>query len=349
MVSPVWPGGAEFLAWLASWPARWLVAVSRYGAQVPAGAVPWPDGVTGALLLSGITVALLVAARRAVVRRLVAVVTVGAVLGSVPVRIVAPGWPPPGWLAVACAVGQGDAMVLPTGDGRAVVVDAGPDPSPVDRCLRRLEIREVTVFVVSHFHLDHVGGVAGVFRGRDVRLVVTPRVPPAGAGQQLVRDTARGTAVREVTPGWRYASGALDVHVLGPSTPLAGTRSDPNNNSLVLHVRIGGRTVLLAGDAEIEEQQALLARYGAAGVRADVLKVAHHGSAFQDPAFLDAVRPAVALVSVGAVNDYGHPNPALLARLSRGGARVLRTDTGGDLAATVTRDGLAVVERGPDG
>jgi competence protein ComEC len=90
----------------------------------------------------------------------------------------------------------------------------------------------------------------------------------------------------------------------------------------------------------------LLTALGPAAVRADVLKVAHHGSAYQDPQFLDAVDPAVALVSVGLDNDYGHPNAALLARLSRSGARVLRTDLSGDLAAVATSSGLAVVARG---
>jgi competence protein ComEC len=119
-----------------------------------------------------------------------------------------------------------------------------------------------------------------------------------------------------------------------------------NNNSLVLRARVDGRTVLLAGDAEAEEQQAILRTLEPAGVRADVLKVAHHGSAYQEPRFVDAVDPAVALVSVGSGNDYGHPNAALLARLVRGGARILRTDLGGDVAAVVDGSGLAVAARG---
>ncbi len=149
VISPVWPAGAEFAAWLAHWPAQWLVLVATYGARIPAGAVPWPGGVTGALLLAVITVALLIAARRAVVRRLVAVVALGGVLGALPVRLVAPGWPPPGWLIVVCAVGQGDAIVLPAGPGRAVVMDSGPEPDPIDHCLRRLGVSLVALFVVS--------------------------------------------------------------------------------------------------------------------------------------------------------------------------------------------------------
>jgi competence protein ComEC len=348
LLSPVWPAGAEFAAWLAHWPAQWLVLVATYGARVPAGAVPWPDGVLGASLLAVITVALLVAARKAIVRRLVAVIALGGMLGALPVRLLASGWPPPRWLIVTCAVGQGDAIVLPAGPGRAVVVDAGPEPEAVDHCLRRLGVRQVVLFVVSHFHVDHIGGVTGVFRGRHVAAVVTPDWPDPPSGRAAVAASAATarTPVYPVGPGWTYAVGGLALTVLGPFEPLHGTNSDPNNNSLVLQARVQDRTVLLPGDAETEEQQELLTHLGPAALRADVLKVAHHGSAYQELQFLDAVDPAVALVSVGLENDYGHPNAVLLARLSGGGTRVMRTDQSGDVAAVATARGLAVVARG---
>ncbi|MEV1146801.1 ComEC/Rec2 family competence protein, partial [Micromonospora sp. NPDC049799] len=347
VISPVWPPGAEFLAWLASWPAWWLVTVARQGARLPAGTLPWPDGVTGALLLGALSVAMLVATRHPVVRRLVAVVAVAVVLGALPVRLVAPGWPPATWVVAACAVGQGDAVVLPVAPGRAVVVDAGPDPGAVDACLRGLDVREVPLLVVSHFHVDHTGGVAGVFRGRRVGAVLAPSWPEPAAGRDLVRAAAAAGSAEVVTAaaGWRYRAGAVELTLVGPPYPLRGTRSDPNNNSLMLLATVAGVRVLLAGDAETEEQRALLDHPPPGGLRAQVLKVAHHGSAYQDPDFLDAVRPAVALVPVGAGNTYGHPNPAVLGRLTRGGARVLRTDTDGDVAV-VAGSGLAVVVRG---
>ncbi|MFC7532098.1 ComEC/Rec2 family competence protein [Actinoplanes sp. GCM10030250] len=348
VLSPLWPAGAEFLAWLGHWPAEWLVLVAHTGARVPAGALPWPGGAAGGLLLAVLTVAFLVAARRVVVRRLATVIALGAMLGSLPVRLLAPGWPPPGWLVVACAVGQGDAAVLPAGEGRAVVVDAGPEPNGVDHCLRRLSVRQVVLLVVSHFHADHIGGVAGVFRGRRVGAVIAPDWPEPESGRADVETAAAdaGIAVRAVGPGWSYAIGALRLDVLGPIEPLRGTNSDPNNNSLVLRASIGGRTVLLPGDAETEEQDDLLRTLGASGVRADILKVAHHGSSLQSVELLDAVRPAVALVSVGRGNDYGHPNAGVLGRLERGGARILRTDEAGDVAAVMVGEGLAVAARG---
>ncbi|MFV2102651.1 ComEC/Rec2 family competence protein [Micromonospora sp. LOL_024] len=349
VVSPVWPAGAEAAAWMAHWPAWWLVLIARYGARLPAGNLPWPDGASGALLLAGLTVVLLVVARRPVARRLVAVFTVAVMLGTVPVRVISPGWPPAGWVIAVCAVGQGDAVLLPVAAGAAVVVDAGPDPAVVDACLRRLGVRRVPLLVVSHFHVDHTGGVAGVFRGRRVDTVLTPQWPEPAAGRDRVRTTAatNGTPLVAAPAGWRYRAGAVDLVVVGPPYPMRGTRSDPNNNSLVLLASVAGVRILLTGDAETEEQRALREHLPPQALRADVLKVAHHGSAYQDPGFLDAVAPSVALVPVGAGNTYGHPNGAVLARLARGGARVLRTDVDGDVAAVRGPAGLAVVTAGP--
>jgi competence protein ComEC len=348
LASAVWAPAAAFLAWLGSWPGRWLVLVAGTGARVPDGVLAWPGGTGGALLLAVLLVGLLWAARRPVVRVVLGVCAVAAVVGTVPVGLVAPGWPPRGMVLVACDVGQGDALVLPVGPGRAVVVDAGPEPVATDRCLGDLGIREVPLLVLTHFHADHVGGVAGVFHGRRVGQVLTSPLPDPAEGRAAVL-AAAGSAGAPVTvplAGWNWEAGGFRLAVLGPVHPIAGSTSDPNNNSLVLGVRAGGERLLLAGDAMIEEQAELLEALGTEALRADVLKVAHHGSRYQDPQFLEAVHPAVALVSVGTGNPYGHPNPAMLEMLGRQGARVLRTDIDGDLAAVVDGDGLGAVRRG---
>jgi competence protein ComEC len=348
VLSAAWPTGAAYLAWVAHWPAWWLVLVARYGAAVPASAVPWPSGVGGGLLLAALTVVGVLAMRRQLARRLVAVVAAAVVVGALPVRMLASGWPPTGWAVVACAVGQGDMLVLPVAAGSAVVVDAGPDPAAADRCLRRLGVHAVPLLVVTHFHVDHIGGLSGVFRSRTVDAVVTSAWSQPRAGYDAVSRTAGAapTPVTTVPDGWRYAAGAVHLAVLGLPYPITGTRSDPNNNSLVMHADIDGVSVLLAGDAETEEQSALLDRYGPAPLRAVVLKVPHHGSSYQDAAFLDAADPAVAMVPVGKDNEYGHPNAAVLAKLARDGARVLRTDQDGDVAVVRRGSGVGVVISG---
>ena len=349
VTSAVWPAGASFLAWVAHWPALWLVLIARYGAGAPMGNLPWPDGTAGGVLLGLLTVVILVLTRHRVPRRLVAVVAVAVVIGALPVRVLTTTWPPPGWVVVACDVGQGDMLVLPAGPDAAVVIDTGPEAAAADGCLDRLGIRTVRLLVITHFHVDHAGGVEGIGRGRRIEAVVTPRWPEPEAGRDLVLRAAN-TAGAPATPapaGWRVAVGTVALTVLGPPVEMSGTRSDPNNNSLLVRATVDGVGIMLPGDAEEEEQRATIDRYGAGALRTQVLKVAHHGSAYQEPAFLDAVDPAVALVSVGVDNGYGHPNAPLLARLTRDGARVLRTDLAGDLAVVREGGGIAVVTSGP--
>lgn len=348
LLSPLWPAGSAFVAWLGSWPARWLLAVAHTGARVPDGVLAWPGGTGGALLLAVLLVTGVWAARRPWVRVLVGVCAVAAALGAVPVRLAAPGWPPRGAFAVVCDVGQGDAVVLPLGAGQAVVVDTGPEPAAVDRCLRDLGVDQVPLLVISHFHVDHVGGVAGVFHRRRVGQVATTELadPAQGRAKVLAAAAGAGTAVLVPPPGWSWSAGPVRLTRLGPVQRLSGTGSDPNNNSLVVLVEVGGERLLLSGDAQVEEQSELFSALGDGGLHADVLKVPHHGSAYQSPAFLGAVHPALALVSVGTGNPYGHPNPAVLAGLQRDGARVLRTDLDGDLAAVFDGHGLAAVRRG---
>jgi competence protein ComEC len=346
IVTPLWTFAGHALAWLAMWPAWWLIEVAQVGSRVPDATLPWPSGVLGGALLAAATVGLLVAARWPVALRVVLVGAVAVIAGAAPVRVLAGGWPPAGAVMVVCDVGQGDAIVLPVAPGQAVVVDTGPDPSLVDGCLSRLDISSVDLLVLTHFHLDHVGGVAGVVHGRRVGAILESpyRDPPEGV--HLVDGVTAGLPVIVAGPGWSYEAGGLTLRVLAPTRAHTGTRSDPNNNSVVLRAVSHGVTMVLAGDAEIEEQQDLLG-LDPADLRADVLKVAHHGSSYQDLAFLAAVAPRVALVSVGVDNPYGHPNPGILARLSASGARVLRTDRDGDLAVAWTADGLAVATRPP--
>lgn len=341
IVSPLWPDGAGFLAWVASWPARWLVAIARTGAAVPIGTVPWPAGLPGALALALVTAAVLVAARRPVLRRVLVVIVLGVAVGAAPVRWAASGWPPEGAVIVACDVGQGDAIVLPLGQAEAIVVDTGPEPVAVDGCLRRLGVDSVPLLVLSHFHVDHIGGLSGVFRGRSVGALLVPAFGEPAEADRSVRAEAEAASVPVVVAavGWTYARGDDQLRVIGPARRLTGTRSDPNNNSVLIRVVARGVSMLLVGDAETEEQEAALADDDNAQLRVDILKVAHHGSIYQDPDFLDAVHPIVGLVSVGTGNPYGHPNVGLLERLTRTGARVVRTDVDGDLAVVVASNG----------
>jgi competence protein ComEC len=343
-VSPVSLDLAGALAWLASWPARWLVLVASVGASVPAAELDWASGWPGALSLAAVVAGVWFARRHPGLRRLVLTVVLAVVAGTLPVRWFAGGWPPAGTVMVACDVGQGDAIVLLDRDGSAVVVDTGPDPASVDACLRRLAVGTVDAVVISHFHADHGGGLRGVLAGRAVGGVVVPTFAEPAEGRAEVREAAAAARVPvlEVGPGWTFPAGDVHLRVLGPTRPLTGTRSDPNNNSLVLLAHVRGVSILLPGDAEVEQQRALLRTVDGPALAVDILKVAHHGSSYQDRALLDATGARIALVSVGAGNPYGHPDAALLRDLADAGMCVVRTDQHGDVAVVATQSGLGV-------
>ncbi len=309
--------------------ASWILAVGHHAASVEAASVPWR--APWQLLLVVIPVVAWVIVRVSARPVIFAGLALGLLIGIG--RPPHPGWPPPGWLMVACDVGQGDATVLNAGRGEAVVVDAGPDPALIDRCLDRLDVRRVRLMVFTHGHADHTDGWAGVARGRRVdQIAVGPSGGPAS-------DRPRHVAV----PGESFSIGAVTAEVLWPPAAPAMAATDgstTNNASIVLAVRMYGVRILLSGDIEPDAQARLMVLHP--DLAADVLKMPHHGSARQSETFLDAVSAHVVTVSAGVDNDYGHPAARALNMLRDRNAQWWRTDTDGDIAV-VLRDGHLLV------
>jgi len=281
-------------------------------------------------------------------RALLVAVLLGLALVLVPTRVVPPGWPPVDWTVVACDVGQGDAIVLATGDpGRAVLVDAGPDTGPVDACLDRLGVRSLALVVLSHLHADHVGGLEGALRGRTAGgVAVGPVRVPGGGLAAVVRAAAgRGVPVVALAAGQRLEWPGLSLDVLGPRDPDPSPDPDDgtavNDGSLVLRATTPAGTVLLSGDIELAAQADLVS--SGVDLRAEVLKMPHHGSRYTSVEFLNAVAPRAVLVSVGQGNSYRHPDPGLVGGMERAGIVVARTDRSGDVAVLATDE---LVHRG---
>lgn len=358
--APVAMPVAKALAWCASPPAEWIAGVARTGAALPGAGVDWPGGWTGAVLLALVTLVVLLVGRRLLRHPwwcgVCGALLVLAVVQPPPLSGVIRGWPPPGWRLAVCDVGQGDAMVLAAGEDTGVVVDAGPDPALVDHCLRSLGITRIPLVVLTHFHADHVTGLPGVLRGRSVGAIETTGFEEPPERAEFVRRlaAARRIPVTHAVAGEQRRTGALSWQVLWPppsSGPLfrlpdpAPVPEGPNDASVTLLVRSAGLRLLLLGDLEPPAQRALARSPAAAALEhVDVLKVAHHGSAYQDPDLIRRVAPRLALISCGEGNPYGHPSPRTVATLRAEGAVVLRTDQDGALAVAGTAEELRVAE-----
>ncbi|TXL61849.1 DNA internalization-related competence protein ComEC/Rec2 [Aeromicrobium terrae] len=317
---------------VAGWCAAAIVAIAHHAAALAGASIAW-RGPWWLLLLVVPVVFVLVwrlSARPAVVLGLMLGLAVGMWR---PPQV---GWPPEGWLMVACDVGQGDATVIDAGGGAALVVDAGPDPAPVDRCLDRLHVKRIPVAVVTHAHADHAGGWSGLVDDRPVgRVLVGPSGGPRGWHG----------VVSAVSTGDGFAVGRLDVEVLWPPAGAAPPdRSDGsamNDASVVLRVTVGATRLLLSGDLEPDAQDELLRLHP--DVAADVMKMPHHGSSRQSDGFFDAVGARIATISAGEGNDYGHPAAAALHLLREHGVAWWRTDTDGDVAIVRRAGHLRVV------
>lgn len=330
---------------VAGLPAWWIISVARYAAALDGASVDWPAtplAISSLTLLCGVCIWRMAA----VLRRRYACLLVILVVVSAMVRPFGRmGWPPHDWLMVVCDVGQGDGLVLNAGGGSVVVVDTGPEPAAMDRCLDDLDISEVALIVLTHFHADHVDGLSGVLEGRDVSEIEVSPLPLPAEQAAEVGDLAAAAAIpmSVAVTGQQRRVGQLSWEVLGPwRSGGSGEEGDgANNASVVMLVTVSGHLILLTGDAEPEEEVDII-RSGA-DLAVDVLKVSHHGSANQDPDFVAATEAAVALISVGADNDYGHPSQETLAQLESLGADVRRTDLDGDIAVVDRGEGLAIV------
>ncbi len=351
LLSVVWTAGATLLARLAALPTLGIAWVARTGSQVPMGSVPWPDGAPGALLLAVLSILAVLAgpwllhhSRRKPVAFLA--VALLAVASALPTRLVT--WPLPTWQLVACDVGQGDGLVLRTGAASAVVVDVGPDPQVIDGCLSRLGVRVIDAVILTHFHADHVDGLPGVLRGRDVRqILATPIQDPPFQWEEVHQWAgAAQVPLAELYAGDDLSWTGVTAHVWWPAR-LIREGSVPNNASVVMTLDMGGLRVAMLGDVEREAAHQVLTAMRREGLTLDrgfdVVKVAHHGSANRDDDLLSALHAPVAVISVGADNDYGHPAPSTLSALRAEGFGVWRTDEHGDIAIEKARDGTVLV------
>jgi competence protein ComEC len=332
------------IAWVAWVPAAWIAAVARFFTGLPGASVPWLAGIGGVVLLAVLTVAgvvaVLTSAKRvrvvaASVTVLLVVVMGSAVVGAKVTELLTR---PSDWQIAACDIGQGDA-VLVRDEGVVALVDTGPDPALLSACLDSLGIDHIDWLMLSHYDLDHVGGMDAVI-GRVSKALVGPS-DGADADRLVGRLRAGGAVITEANRGMTGALGRLAWSVLWPKSRLGPVQPGNDASVTIAFTPIGScecLSSLFLGDLSGMAQSLVIA--AGALPQVDVVKVAHHGSADQDPRTYQQVSAIVAVISVGIDNDYGHPTPELLGML--GVTQPLRTDTQGMVLLSGRDGGVSV-------
>jgi len=254
----------------------------------------------------------------------------GSLIGSGVGRAVAF---PADWQIAACDIGQGDAVVVRDRD-RYALVDVGPDPAMLANCLRTLGIERIDLLVLTHYDMDHIGGIEAVIGRVGTALV---GIPENAQDERLHERLADGGAeVRTGSRGDRGTLGGLHWEIFWP---VRGSSVMQTGNPGSVTIGFDGRGIrsIFLGDLGEDAQNAL--RRASAPGQVDVVKVAHHGSRDQSPNLYADLRATVGLISVGVDNGYGHPTDRLLEILAADGTVAVRTD----------RQGMAVVALDPSG
>ncbi|MDL5350323.1 ComEC/Rec2 family competence protein [Microbacterium sp. zg-YB36] len=349
---PLVQSGLAALAWV---PAAWIAGTADTVSRLPAASVPWPEGGWGVVLLATVGAAIAVVCIARGATPLLRTVRAGSALmlalllgvgagGAALSSVLGPLTVPSRWTVAACDVGQADAVLVRSA-GAIALIDTGPDRDALEGCLHRFGVDRVDLLVLTHFDADHIGGAEALAGRVDVVL----HGPALKAG-------ARATLRRLLDAGARLVAGTTDAagqlgdarwRVLWPPTRSAAFASG-NDASVVLEV-VGGDvpSSLFLGDLSAAPQRALLAS-GELLSRYHAVKVAHHGSADQADELYRALRPAVAVVTVGADNEYGHPRAEILNLLANMGATIARTDRDGIVVLSTDERGVGVWrERAP--
>ncbi len=248
-------------------------------------------------------------------------------------------------------VGQGDSLLIISPEGKTLLIDAGgiagtaPDSKfdmgedVVSQVLWARGIRRLDAVAITHAHIDHIGGMPAVLANFRPRELWIGRNPDSSTYDRLMHEAnTLGIKIQQHFANDSFRFGSTDIRVLAPAPDYVPKNTPTNDDSLVLRVKYGNTSALLEGDAEAPSESRMVAQ---GGLHADLLKVGHHGSKTSTtPAFLQAVSPSYAAISVGRHNYYGHPKIETLEKLEDAHAYTYRTDLLG--ASTFYLDGKHV-------
>ena len=335
LVSPVAPWLTQFILFFISFPAGFITGVAHWIAAFPVLTIH--NGLIGFGVVALILGALFLfkkSWKKSTAVLLIVIFTLGWLQR----------WPAGDWQVAQCDVGQGDSLAINLGADHAILIDVGPEPVAVDKCLKNLGIKEIPLLILSHFHADHVAGLSGVLKGRRVHQVWISNNLEPELQSRLVLNLLKKSQIVRVQKGLTAQVGNIQLKVLWPEATtrtfevLPGDGSAINNSSVAVIAQTTDWSLFSAGDLEPPAQHELIN----SAEPVDIYKLSHHGSKYQDEGLMKALSAQIALISVGAKNPYGHPAKESIDSLTRLGTQVFRTDTDGAIAVTASAHHLRV-------
>ena len=353
LLSPVIPIVSSSLCLLASLPGSYVIFVAHSLATAPMASIAWFSGSLGlglGVLVSVCFVLILLSQRRVLkISSTALLIVIGGVFlaQNSAVAISSSAFYSGSYTLINCDVGQGDGLVIRS-EGKVAVIDVGREDPAIDDCLTRLGIQRIDLLVLTHFDMDHIGGVTGAITGREVGMALLTSLhdtrPGADFAQLLLK--GRGIPITRAEKGMTGELGAFQWQVLSPHR--GAPEAEDSNDGSVTMLWDDSKMALFTladlgekGQLRLGQEQGALLTSGFGG-RVVVVKVAHHGSADQSPEFYEAIKPAISLISVGLHNSYGHPTDRTLNFLKYIGSQILRTDQQGAIGVTETEAGLEV-------
>jgi competence protein ComEC len=336
LLGPLFPWLGSLMFAIASIPASWIVFVANSLSQGPYQLIELPTGALGLSLLSAFVLSTTWALIRrslfpAILSGLMILVWIGLEVGGIGSKL---SWPIINWSLVACDVGQGDSLIVRS-NNKVAVIDVGKDPELVDRCLDRLGIMAVDLLVLTHFDLDHVGGISGAQRGREIKLALFSPFPDERPEAQVIVQevTKYSNQVMVADVGLEGNLGEFNWQVISSLGKLA---ESANQGSLAIRFESSELVVYTLADLdEVAQEQAI--GNARMSTKFTVVKVSHHGSADQSEEFYKRIDPDVALISVGKGNSYGHPTAKTLNMLAELDTKVFRTDLDGAISIALNK------------
>ena len=347
------PWLAQVLYYLASF-GGWLIAwIANYFSNLPMPTLTWPAGLAGSVAALSVILGFLLWLRAGPTQlRNIGLVTLAVIFSAsfasiISLQIRTVGWPVRDWQIINCDVGQGDALVLRS-QGAIAVVDVGKTDRAIDSCLTRLGVTKIDLLVLTHFDLDHVGGVRGALQDRSVSVVLVSPFKDErwGATGTNLYLSSLGAKIIEVEKKVTGKLGSVSWQVLSPNHDAAGAE-DSNDASISMLWNFADFNLVTMADLGEKGQMRMSSneswwKDSRLHKVPLILKVAHHGSADQYPELIEELKPDLSLISVGRSNTYGHPTQRTLKLLESTGSQIARTDILGSIAVTADASGLVI-------